>query len=295
MKTAIIVAMLTISAGAQTTLFIDTRLPNQNPMVRELKQKLEDAHVATVVPLAEKAEVILLLDQTARNLGNCASIWLQGSCGHRGRAVLRVRATGEELWTEERGGGWEMAGWSDAKVGKKLGVHLLAFFKGWEKTFGFPLPNGPKQNPIQFSVLQAKIDGHPMIAMIATGLRTSSNMQLLPIYLSVSTPLAGPTSDGLPTTGDAHDLNGWEEIIESKLGSAGNLGFLGRVTWNGHRELMYYVGNEQPALQALNALLEAHSTRPFTLSHERDEKWRREKSWTSLGEAPDPQLVRSMR
>ena len=271
MKTAIIVAMLTISAGAQTTLFIDTRLPNQNPMVRELKQKLEDAHVATVVPLAEKAEVILLLDQTARNLGNCASIWLQGSCG------------------------WEMAGWSDAKVGKKLGVHLLAFFKGWEKTFGFPLPNGPKQNPIQFSVLQAKIDGHPMIAMIATGLRTSSNMQLLPIYLSVSTPLAGPTSDGLPTTGDAHDLNGWEEIIESKLGSAGNLGFLGRVTWNGHRELMYYVGNEQPALQALNALLEAHSTRPFTLSHERDEKWRREKSWTSLGEAPDPQLVRSMR
>lgn len=145
MKSAIIVAILTISVAAQTTLFIDTRLPNQNHILQELTKKLEKANVATVVPLAEKAEVVLLLDQTGRNLGNCYSIWLQGSCGHRGRAVLRVKATGEELWNDERGGGWEMAGWSDGKVGKKLGDELVTVFKQWKDTFGLPLPNRPKE------------------------------------------------------------------------------------------------------------------------------------------------------
>jgi len=141
--------MLSISTAAQTTLFIDTRLPNENHMVNELTKKLEKANVATVVPLAEKADLVLLLDQTGRNLGNCYSIWLQGSCGHRGRAVLRVKATGEELWNDERGGGWEMAGWSDGKVGKKLGDELVTFFKRWDYIFGLSLPNKPKENPMK--------------------------------------------------------------------------------------------------------------------------------------------------
>jgi len=115
--------------------------------------------------------------------------------------------------------------------------------------------------------------------MIDMGLRTSSNTQLLPFYLSVSTPLVNPTSDGLPTRDDANDLNAWEATIESKLGSAGKLGFLGRVTWNGHRELTYYVGNEQPTVQVLNALVEAHSTRPFAFTCERDEKWTKAGRW----------------
>jgi Family of unknown function (DUF695) len=137
----------------------------------------------------------------------------------------------------------------------------------------------PAPDNATFSVLQGNVDGHPLIAMIDMGLRTSSNMQLLPFYVSVSTPLVNPTSDGLPTKDDANDLNSWEETIESNLASAGKLGFLGRVTWNGRRELLYYVGTEQPAVQVLNTLVDAHSTRPFTFTYERDEKWAKADRW----------------
>lgn len=137
----------------------------------------------------------------------------------------------------------------------------------------------PVPNDGTFSVLQGDVDGHPLIAMVDRGLRTTSDIEHLPFYLSVSTPLVNPTSDGLPTREDGYDLNTWEDTIESKLGPSGKIAFLGRVTWNGHRELMYYVSDEQSAAQVLNALAESHSTRPFTFTCERDEKWTKADRW----------------
>lgn len=47
--------------------------------------------------------------------------------GDRGSVILKNRRTGEELWTESRGGGWSMRGWSNAAVGRKLGDDLINF------------------------------------------------------------------------------------------------------------------------------------------------------------------------
>jgi hypothetical protein len=124
-----------------------------------------------------------------------------------------------------------------------------------------------------FSILQGIIDGHPLFATIDMGLRNSPDRQDLPFFLSLSTPLTNPTSDGLPTRSDAENLNRWEDAVEASLRSAGKFAFVGRVTWNGHRELLYYLKSEHPAIESLRTLLDSHSTRPFAFSCEPDEKW----------------------
>jgi len=130
-----------------------------------------------------------------------------------------------------------------------------------------------------FSVLQGNLDGHPMFAMIDMGLRDSPERESLPFFLSISTPLIDPTSDGLPTKNDEDSLNSWEDAVEARLQSAGRFVFVGRVTWNGHRELLYYLATQQPASDNLKTLAEGRSTRPFAFASERDEKWTKAGFW----------------
>ncbi len=111
------------SADAQT-IYIDTRLPNAHPMKKELVAKLQKWGKVTIVNLPEQAELILLLDQTGRL--DCS---FNTACGNRGSVVLRNRLTGDELWSEEKGGAWQMSGWSAGAVGRKLGDDLVKFLK----------------------------------------------------------------------------------------------------------------------------------------------------------------------
>ena len=130
-----------------------------------------------------------------------------------------------------------------------------------------------------FSVLGSEVDGRPLIAIIDMGLRNSPDRQHLPFFLSLSTPLISPTSDGLPTKNDADSLNTWEDAMEARLRPIGKFVFVGRVTWNGNRELLYYVNDPQPAVEVLKKLSDAHSTRPFAFRCNRDEKWDKANFW----------------
>ena len=126
-RTLIVFPLFVLGAQGQQNLYVDTNLPNAHPLKRELVEKLKHSGRVTIVTLPENADLILILDQTGRSLGTCASIWLQSECGHRGRLVLRNRQTGEEMWSEEKGGAWQWSGWSDTKVGRKLGNDLVKF------------------------------------------------------------------------------------------------------------------------------------------------------------------------
>jgi hypothetical protein len=116
---------ITVGATAQG-IYLDTHLPNAHPMKRELLEKLHKWGKATIVNLPEQADLILQLDQTDK-LGGLASPWTVR--GNAGCAVLKDRRTGEELWSETKGGAWQMSGWSTATVGKKLGDDLVKFLK----------------------------------------------------------------------------------------------------------------------------------------------------------------------
>jgi hypothetical protein len=90
-----------------------------------------------------------------------------------------------------------------------------------------------------------------MVAMIDMGLRNYPDKQALPFFLSLSTLLINPTSEGLPTRSDSDSLNALEDAVEAQLRSGGRFVYVGRVTWNGHRELLYYLDNQQPCVDAL--------------------------------------------
>jgi len=48
------------------------------------------------------------------------------------------------------------------------------------------------------------------------------------------------------------------------------------VTWNGHRELLYYLSNEEATAAALKAL---SSKRAFAFTCDGDEKWAKVDYW----------------
>jgi hypothetical protein len=127
-----------------------------------------------------------------------------------------------------------------------------------------------------FSIMQGEVDGHALFASIDMRLRDLADKQRLPFFLSLSTTLTNPTSKGLPTQSDADNLNAWEEAVEARVKSASIFVFVGRVTWNGHRELLYYVGDQQSTIETLKTL---PGTRPFAFTCERDEKWKKADFW----------------
>ncbi len=114
--------------------------------------------------------------------------------------------------------------------------------------------------------------------MIDMGLRESPDRNVLSFFLSLSTTLANPTSEGLPARSDVENLNAWEEVVETRLRAVTKFVFVGRVSWNGHRELLYYVARHQTTVEALKAL---SGTRPFAFTCERDEIWAKGDYWLS--------------
>jgi len=137
-----------------------------------------------------------------------------------------------------------------------------------------------------FSIMRGEVDGRPVIAIIDTKRRDLRGRQGLPFFLSLSSPLIGPTSEGLPTRSDSNSLNEWEDSVEAKLQSVSKFAFVGRVTWNRNRELLYYIDSPKPAVEILQTLSDAHSTRPFAFACERDEMWTKADFW--LNRQPSP-------
>lgn len=130
-----------------------------------------------------------------------------------------------------------------------------------------------------FSILESTVDGRPLVAMVNAALHSFDGKQTLPFFLSIGTRLRNPASNGLVTSSEADDLNNFELEVEARLRSRGGFVFVGRVTWNGQRELLYYVESREPLLAALNAFSNDQATRPFTFFCENDTGWHNADFW----------------
>ena len=106
------------ASSAPQTIYIDSP-PDAQPIKKEITQKLQQWGEITVVYLPEKADLILELDQSGKLSAS--------GTGNRGSVVLKNRRTGEDVWSQSRGGAWSMRGWSNAWVGKRLGADLVNF------------------------------------------------------------------------------------------------------------------------------------------------------------------------
>ncbi|HTU33295.1 MAG TPA: DUF695 domain-containing protein [Candidatus Acidoferrum sp.] len=158
-------------------------------------------------------------------------------------------------------------------VGLLIGATLLIAFR---RNRGTPANAGT------FAVFQGRLDGRPVFATIDTSLRNFPDKSKFPYFLSIETKLESPTPDGLTRVNEADELNAWEDELETRLKSVGEVVFVGRVTWNGRRELLYYTDGDRRFEQALTVLSGSTSMRSFRFSSERDDRWSKANYWLTL-------------
>jgi len=125
-----------------------------------------------------------------------------------------------------------------------------------------------------FSLFHADFDGHPLVANIDLGLRSCRDRTETPWFLSLSTPLIHSTAEGFPTKEEASILNQWEDVVDELIARQSKFAFVGRVTWNGHRELLYYIDKPEPLVQELQRFISERKTRPFAFRCKKDADWK---------------------
>ena len=125
-----------------------------------------------------------------------------------------------------------------------------------------------------FSVMEGESEGYPVVAMVSSRLQGYEKKQSAPWFLSLSTRLLEATPQGLPTANEAEALNQWEDTIEKEISSRSKFFFVGRVTWKGHRELLYYVQKPKEVAEAIQNLIDRYAVRTCTFRYEQDKDWR---------------------
>jgi len=125
----------------------------------------------------------------------------------------------------------------------------------------------------EFTVFEWDVEGRRLVGSVNLALVDFGAKSKTPWFLSLSTPLSSPTPEGLPTKIEAEKLNEWETEIERRLGKYTKFVFVGRVTWNGHRELLYYVDDPKRLAPELQNLITQRFLRPFAFRCEHDPNW----------------------
>jgi hypothetical protein len=105
------------------TLYIQAP-PDAQAIKQEIAKKLVAWNGVSLVTLPANADLILEVVQSGK-------LNVMSGSGDKGAAVLKDAHTGEDLWTDSRGGEWSVRGWSNKAVGRKLGEKLVEFLRGY--------------------------------------------------------------------------------------------------------------------------------------------------------------------
>jgi hypothetical protein len=75
-------------------------------------------------------------------------------------------------------------------------------------------------------------------------------------------------------TEESQALDAWENELQDRIVTLDVKAiFVGRVTWNGQRELLYYVDKSEPVTEALEQTGDHGTARPFSFETKFDENW----------------------
>lgn len=125
----------------------------------------------------------------------------------------------------------------------------------------------------RFRVFESKLNGHRLVGSIDQSLSKYKEKEKTPWFLSIVTQISDPDHEGLPKAPEALSLNSWEDTIEMKIAGKCRFVFAGRVTWNSHRELLYYVDNPGRIVPELQDVINCRELRPFAFRCESDPRW----------------------
>jgi hypothetical protein len=94
--------------------------PDAQAIKEEIVKKVAAWNGVSIVTLPAQADLTLEVVQSGK-------LNVMTGSGDKGAAVLKDTHTGEDLWSDSRGGSWSMRGWSNRAVGRKLGGKLVEF------------------------------------------------------------------------------------------------------------------------------------------------------------------------
>jgi len=126
----------------------------------------------------------------------------------------------------------------------------------------------------EFSLLELTDENQLFIALINMAYKGYRYKAKYPWFLSISIPLINPSENGLPNKNDSRDLDKFEDSITEKLFSTGNSQYIGRITGEGYRELLYYLDMPQEKVRLLDKIIESNESRSFAYRCEKDFEWK---------------------
>jgi len=156
---------------------------------------------------------------------------------------------------------------------------MVVFRREWPKKINssnivLMMVDKNNQTDKKFHVLRGKKAGLPAFVMIDTTYGNYLHKEKYPWYLCIKMPMEELTDQRLPTDRESDALNSLEDSIQRTLDSITKVCFIGRITWNGYRELLFYLDTPKEADKALQELAEDESTsRKFEHRIKKDETW----------------------
>jgi regulator of RNase E activity RraB len=119
------------------------------------------------------------------------------------------------------------------------------------------------------------VDGRPCSTMLDLSLVRIAPDATRPWLISVRVPLESPRPDGLTTNAEAAALGKLEDALVRALDAHCGALFVGRMTWNGVRDLFFYAENETGLEFALGDAMQGLSTPRRVMSRkQKDPEWR---------------------
>lgn len=128
-----------------------------------------------------------------------------------------------------------------------------------------------KQGP--FGLAEGLRDNLPYFVVVKKGYCQFESKQDYQWFLMIEIS-ADAGGRGLISGEEGEVLNGLEDAIEQKIQQATDGYFVARITWNGKRNIYYYVKNAEKAAKELDSIIEKKEyTREFEYRIEKDVKW----------------------
>lgn len=149
----------------------------------------------------------------------------------------------------------------------------------FKKLFGLASSNKTPSEPLipeeNFSIFKFTTDEGLAFATIDAGYDNYPNKKYYPWYATVLLKIHDKNDNGHPTNEEAGILNDLEDRITHFLSETQVVHKIGRVTRNGERDILYYLGNPDLNQNQLKTFFDSiNAIRPINFKIEKDEKWK---------------------
>jgi len=127
----------------------------------------------------------------------------------------------------------------------------------------------------RFQLIQASRDGLPALIMVNTSLHPDVDAEAFPWLVSLSIPILNMNQARLCDDQESQRLNAFEDALLAGMEDSAYR-YVGHITWNGIRDVLFYVAKPEQAVEYLNTQMQL-SDSPNTKVHiatKHDPEWK---------------------